>query len=96
MSKNLTDKRTSPNGWTYEPLIFDDVTIERDKQVKKWGLQTHSIPEWLMILGEEYGEACKVGNEIYFRDNSLDILRKELIQTIAVAVAIIEGIDSSY
>jgi len=87
MFVHLTDNRFT------EPKAVLDITCERDRQQKKWGVQTHSIAEWLMILGEEYGEACKAGGESYFRDDSLGELRKELTQTAAVALAIIEGID---
>jgi hypothetical protein len=88
MFLNLTDSRDGLEG-----AILQDVSKERDRQQQKWGPQTHSIAEWLMILGEEYGEACQAGNECYFRDESLARLRKELIQTMAVALAIIEGLD---
>jgi len=83
----LTDLRLN------ERAILTDVVLERNRQQQKWGVQTHSIMEWLTILGEEFGEACKAGNESYFRNDSLDKLRKELIQTMAVALAIVEGID---
>jgi hypothetical protein len=88
MFLNLTDSRGKVEG-----TILADVSRERDRQQQKWGVQTHSIAEWLMILGEEYGEACQAGNECYFRDDSLTKLRKELIQTMAVALAIIEGLE---
>jgi hypothetical protein len=73
--------------------IFADILEERKRQREKWGIQTHLLSSWLMILGEEFGEACKAGNECYFRDSDLSNLRKELIQTTAVAIAIIESID---
>ena len=39
--------------------VMHQVVMERQRQNVKWGAQHHSIPEWLMILGEEYGEACQ-------------------------------------
>ena len=87
MFLNLTDSRER------EPEAILELARERDRQQQKWGIQTHSIAEWMMILGEEYGEACKAGNECYFRDESLGKLRKELVQTMAVALAIVEGLD---
>jgi len=78
----------------YQDLIYDEIAQERYKQQEKWGVQTHSLSEWLMILSEEFGEVCKSFNESYFRDISLLLVRKELVQTIAVAIAIIEGIDN--
>ena len=88
MFLNLTDIRGP-----FEGFILDEISQERTRQQQKWGVQTHSIAEWMMILGEEYGEACKAGNEVYFRDDSLAKFRKELVQTMAVALAIIEGLD---
>ena len=75
------------------PSILEAVKYERDRQRQIWGIQSHGINSWMMILGEEFGEACKAGNEAYFREGPLENLRKELIQTIAVAVAIIESLD---
>jgi len=89
MFVSLTDIRI------FERQILDEIVLERNRQQQKWGRQTHSVAEWLMILGEEYGEACKAGNECYFRDDSFDKLRKELVQTMAVALAIVEGLDSA-
>ena len=84
---------TDGNDFKNRSQIFLDISEERIRQLRKWGIQSHGINSWLMILGEEFGEACKAGNEAYFRDNPLDSLRKELIQTAAVCVAIIEAID---
>jgi len=72
------------------------VRNERIRQNKKWGVQHHSLPVWLAILAEEFGEASKEINEYHFRDRSavrIKSMRDELVQTAAVAVAIIEYID---
>ena len=76
----------------YEKKVLSFVQDERDRQQKKWGIQTHSIPEWMTILGEEYGEACKAGLETEHRGASLEHLETELIQVMAVAMAILSGI----
>lgn len=75
-----------------ENHVIAEIIRERDRQVIQWGLQSHSIAGWMLILGEEYGEACHAGNDCYFRDYPFDKFRKELIQTSAVAVAILESI----
>lgn len=79
----------------YEKIILALVQDERDRQQQKWGIQTHSIPEWMTILGEEYGEACKAGLESEYRHAMLADLEKELVQVMAVALAILEGIKIS-
>ena len=76
----------------YEKTILSLVQTERDRQQQKWGIQTHSIPEWMTILGEEYGEACKAGLESEYRSASLAELEKEMVQVMAVSLAILEGI----
>ena len=47
----------------YVGTVLGDIANERDRQEAKWGLQHHPIAEWLSILGEEYGEACKAAND---------------------------------
>ena len=42
---------------------MNDVWSERWRQEQRWGEQHHPIAEWLAILGEEYGEACKAAND---------------------------------
>jgi hypothetical protein len=66
---------------------------ERDSQDYKWGIQNHSLAEWLIILAEEFGEASKEINEFHFRRGVVADIRAELVQTAAVAVAMIEYID---
>jgi hypothetical protein len=77
------------------------VRAERLRQQEKWGTQRHSWPEWMAILGEEYGEACQaVVHATVPHDDwtvgpkeLLDMMRTELVHTAAVAVQIIEHID---
>lgn len=96
---------------SFSPLscgrVIDEVFEERQRQDEKWGQQNHNVPEWLMILGEEVGEANKEGLEIYFKNKPRPMpenavyepplkyteYRKELIQIAAVAVAMVESLD---
>ena len=68
---------------------------ERIRQQEKWGEQRHSWPEWIAILGEEFGEAAKAAVDLYWFHEGANIesLREELVQVAAVAVQIIEHID---
>jgi len=44
--------------------IMDDLLAERLRQEEKWGTRYEvPIAEWLVILGEEYGEACQAALE---------------------------------
>lgn len=68
--------------------ILDEVRQERQRQYEKWGQQNHQPPFWLMILGEEVGEANRAALE-----KDVDNYRKELIQIAAVAVSMVECLD---
>ena len=75
-----------------------DVLAERERQDAKWGEQNHDPFTWLAILGEEYGECCKEALEMKFANvedpsGYLANFRSELVQTAAVALAIIECLD---
>ena len=70
------------------PTPLESITYERARQDDKWGVQNHHPYTWLAILGEEYGEACNA-----LLGGSLLNLRQELIETAAVAVAMIECLD---
>jgi len=74
--------------------ILLEVEIERRNQDDKWGEQNHNPADWLMILGEEFGEASKAALEAKFIHNDNGIrYRKELIQVAAVVVAMVEALD---
>ncbi len=83
--------------------ILDEVTVERKRQFEKWGDQIHTVTHWMAILGEEFGEADKEAVEFEAlrpmpsrtrrKEIILECLRAELIETAAVAVAMIEWID---
>lgn len=90
-------------------VVLKDVVSERLQQEQKWGEQNHKQIIWLGILAEEFGEAAKEINELHFRPGGSVALdkpdqehilheqrkrvRDELIQTIAVGVAMVESFD---
>lgn len=85
--------------------VLDEVFREREKQDQKWGQQNHRPAFWLMVLGEEVGEANKAAIEAYVHNNkpvpantcvekdNFSAYRQELVQVAAVAVAMIESLD---
>lgn len=79
-----------PNNRT---LVLEQVARERERQDAKWGEQNHEPSIYLMILGEEVGEANKAALEARFGNGSLKDYREELIQIAAVAVAMVESYD---
>lgn len=83
---------------TFQALV--SVRNERVAQDNKWGKQCHNWPEWMSILGEEFGEAAQAANKAWWGKMTDDVdelirhLRTELVHTAAVAVQIIEHIDA--
>ena len=77
--------------------VYFEVAQERNRQHDKWGQQNHHPLEWLAILGEEVGEACKAACEAnfagYHRTGDYSHYRAELVQVAAVAIAMIESYD---
>ena len=94
---------------TKREAIFEDISVERARQNLKFtgsgtGEQHHNALTWACVLAEETGEAVQAALDLIFKaklDTSFEGLgrmlhfRDELIQTAAVAVAIIERIDST-
>ena len=77
--------------------VLREVMGERQTQRAKWGEQNCSDFEWVSIMVEEVGEACKEANDLNFiaidDATALPRLRAELLQVAAVAVAWVEAID---
>jgi len=103
MSENTENQKCAESSRLCETAgsipVFDDVRAERKRQELKWGEQNHSPAEWLMILGEEVGEANQAALEAHFAgthnpgNHTLKDYRKELIQVAAVAIAAVESLD---
>lgn len=77
----------------YFDLIVELVLQERERQDTKWGSdQTHTLPEWTAILGEEFGEFCQEVNRVHFGNKEIGDLVAEAIQTAAVCFALLEDL----
>lgn len=76
-----------------ESEALSNVLYERKRQDAKWGEQNHQPAEWLMILGEEYGEAAKAALEAQFGGKEIIKYRDEMVQVAAVALAAVESFD---
>jgi hypothetical protein len=93
-------------GYGATARVLEDIDDERRRQDAKWGEQNHDLTVWMTVLGEEFGETCHAS--LHYRAAAgraenvegdtdpaawLEKVRKEAIQTAAVAVAIVEFID---
>lgn len=72
-------------------IVLNSVFEERMRQIEKWGQQRHTIGYWLGITAEEDGEFSK--EYIERQEGQLHRMREELIQAIAVRVALAEHLD---
>jgi NTP pyrophosphatase (non-canonical NTP hydrolase) len=75
--------------------IYRDIDDERERQERKWGRQLHSWPVWAAILAEESGEVAEACLQAHWQeDGGMAHLREELVQAAAVAVQMLEKLDS--
>lgn len=76
-------------------IALNDAKLERLNQYAKWGLQCRNFPNWLAILMEEVGELAKeiVEENVAGRPRTAN-LKKEACDVAAVALAIIQQIDT--
>ena len=74
--------------------LFNAIARERERQDAKWGgvpgIDRRDDHTYAAVLGEEFGEVCKA-----WLERDVPGLRKELIQTAAVALAWVEEIDNA-
>ncbi len=74
-----------------------EILDERDSQDDRWGLQDHSLPEWMTILMEEVGElaAATLTHRFGKQNHPNSDWREEAVQVAAVALAMLELFHTS-
>lgn len=80
---------------TNQENAIADVLEERERQEAKWGEQNHDPFTYLAILTEEVGEYAQACLDTRFggKDAGYDKMLTEIIQTTAVALAMLECLD---
>ena len=68
--------------------MFNEIDTENLNQLNKWGIQEHTLFEWLTYTMEELGELAQACSEYTYRDGKLKQIRKEAIQVATLAVKI--------
>ena len=76
--------------------VLTDVFKENQRQVAKWGIQTHSLFEWQNYLTEELGEVAKAIAEFEYRGGTKEEVYKEAIQVATLALKIAEMVKYGY
>jgi len=70
--------------------LFNKCVIEHENQINKWGIQTHTVFEWLAYATEELGELSNAISEYYYRDGKKSDIVNEAIQTATLCLKIAE------
>ena len=73
-------------------ILIGCIKRESHEQLKKWGVQKRTLPEWLMYLTEEVGELNEASAEFIYRLGSVNEIFDEAIQVATLALKIAEFI----
>lgn len=84
----MTPEEAAAKGGDPFLTIAKEIRNERRSQDQTWGEQNHTPEQWMVILTEEVGEACRAVLQRRSRN-----YRTELIQVAAVAQAAIESYE---
>jgi len=83
--KEYIDRELKNDNW-----IINNVRIESENQVRKWGVQIHTAFEWLTYTTEELGELAEAISEYEYRDGTKEQVIKEAIQVATLTLKIAE------
>lgn len=72
--------------------VSSAVAKENFRQLKLWGIQKHTLPEWLMFLTEEVGELAEAIAEFTYRRGAARTIHDEAIEVATLALKIAEMI----
>lgn len=67
---------------------IDLLMVESQAQIKKWGIQQHSLFEWLAYTTEELGELSQAISEYTYREGKRADVAHEAIQVATLALKI--------
>lgn len=88
LNKKYRDER-----FVYSRMLLHSVAQESKNQIKKWGIQEHTLAEWLMYTTEELGELSKAISEFMYREGKSEEIYKEAIQVATLSLKIAEMIE---
>ena len=70
----------------HRTVVREMIGTEILRQDDRFGVQNHIFAGWMIILGEEFGEAAKAVNKYIFDGEPYDNIIEELVHTAAVAI----------
>lgn len=74
--------------------LIESLEKENLRQLALWGIQKHTLPEWMLFLTEEIGELAEAIAEYTYREGLLSDIYKEAIETATLALKIAEMIKA--
>jgi len=86
-------KKYRDEQFLYWKMLERSIKGEGKNQVAKWGVQEHTLIEWLMYTTEELGELAKAISEFVYRGGTTTEIYKEAIQVVTLALKIAEMIE---
>ena len=92
-SEELTMKQYTDRQLKQMQVLMKLVNDENVRQVGKWGVQTHTLFEWVNYATEELGELAKAVSEYEYRDGACNQIFLEAIQTATLCLKIAEMVS---
>jgi len=86
-------KRYKDEQFLYWKMLELSIKNEGKNQVQKWGVQKHTLAEWLMYTIEELGELAKAISEFVYREGTTIKIYSEAIQVVTLSLKIAEMIE---
>jgi len=74
-------------------MLLKSIENENKNKINLWGIQSHSLFEWLGFTTEELGEVSKAISEYVYRKGSKEDIYNELIQTATLCLKMAETIE---
>ena len=85
--------------------VFEEINIERAKQMTQWGRDMHTPEEWMLIIGKHIGRLNETVLQLYengnrlgtgYSEQQLEAQRKQMIKCAALLVAWEEQIRTGH
>jgi NTP pyrophosphatase (non-canonical NTP hydrolase) len=70
--------------------VLNDISVERERQYRKWGVQEHDDLIWLAILTEEVGEVSQAILQSRFGGDHAGTEYTELVEAVSVGIQWLE------
>ncbi len=77
-------------GFAHKSMILESLERENRSQFKKWGIQEHTLAEWMLFLTEEIGELAQAIGELEFREGTYKEVYDEAVQSAMLSIKIAE------